>query len=68
MSGFLFALFLCFAGGYTAYRLRFFCFRHPAACLDYLLAREEGGRERGYSPMRALCVALAGILDGWKKI
>ena len=62
MSGFLFALFLCLAGGYTAYRLKFFCLLHPAACLRYLLAREDDGRATGYSPMRALCVALAGTL------
>ncbi len=62
MSGFLFAVFLCLAGGYTAYRLKFFCLLHPAACLRYLLAREDDGRANGYSPMRALCVALAGTL------
>lgn len=62
MSGFLFALFLCAAGGYTAYRLRFFCFLHPLACVRSLLTREAGARSDGYSPGRALCVALAGTL------
>lgn len=61
MIGILFPLFLCAAGGYTAYRLRFFCFRHPMTSLRCLLSREEsdGG---GYSPFRALTVALAGTL------
>ena len=62
MSGFLFPLFLCAAGAYTAYRLRFFCFLHPIASLRCLLARTDREAERGYSPYRALAVALAGTL------
>ncbi|MBE6658755.1 MAG: sodium:alanine symporter family protein [Ruminococcaceae bacterium] len=60
MSGFLFPLFLCIAGGYTAYRLRFFCFLHPIWTLRCLLSRENTAV--GYSPYRALAVALAGTL------
>ena len=62
MSGFVFSMFLIFAGGYTAYRLRFFCFLHPIAAVRTLFVREEGAGEAGYSPFRALAVALAGTL------
>ncbi|MBR5869795.1 MAG: amino acid carrier protein [Clostridia bacterium] len=62
MRGFLFPLFLCAAGGYTAYRLRFFCYLHPIASLRCLLTRDQQEEGRGYSPFRALTVALAGTL------
>ncbi len=62
MSGFVFSLFLIAAGGYTAYRLRFFCFLHPIAASKTLFVREIGETGDGYSPFRALTVALAGTL------
>ena len=63
MTGFLFPLFLCAAGGYCAYRLHFFCFRHPILTLRCMTARDDSdGDSTGYSPFRALTVALAGTL------
>ncbi len=41
-------------------RLRWFCFRHPVRCVKELLS--GGGRGDGYSPAKALTVALAGTL------
>ena len=61
MIGVLFPLFLCVVGGYTAYRLRFFCFLHPIASLRCLFSRDASDGV-GYSPFRALTVALAGTL------
>ena len=56
-----FPFFLCAAGTYTACRLRLFCYLHPGMTVRWLLSgeRHEGG---GYSPVRALCLALAGTL------
>ena len=56
-----FPFFLCAAGTYTACRLRLFCYLHPGMTVQWLLSgeRHEGG---GYSPVRALCLALAGTL------
>ena len=62
MSGFLFSLFLIAAGGYTAYRLRFFCFLHPIGTIRAFAVRETKTDGAGYSPLRALAVALAGTL------
>jgi len=62
MSGFWFSLFLIAAGGYTAYRLRFFCFLHPIGTIRTFLVRETTTDGAGYSPLRALTVALAGTL------
>lgn len=62
MGGFLFSLFLIAAGGYTAYRLRFFCFLHPIGTLRAFAVRETKTDGAGYSPLRALAVALAGTL------
>lgn len=62
MSGFVFSLFLIAAGAYTAYRLRFFCFLHPISVLKTLTVREPEQAASGYSPSRALAVALAGTL------
>lgn len=68
--GGIFLLYLLGAGGYTAYRLRFFCFVHPVRCVKILFRRggavsaadrdHDGGAV--YSPMKALTVALAGTL------
>ena len=62
MSGFIFSLFLIAAGGYCAYRLRFFCFLHPISAIKTLWTRETHGGDAAYSPFRALTVALAGTL------
>ncbi len=62
MSGFVFSWFLIAAGAYTAYRLRFFCFLHPIRTMRTLLMRESAEDAAGYSPFRALAVALAGTL------
>ena len=69
MIGILFPLFLCAAGGYCGYRLHFFCLFHPISSLRCLLSREDTdatgdctGVSPGYSPFRALAVALAGTL------
>ncbi|MGM9625122.1 MAG: alanine/glycine:cation symporter family protein, partial [Eubacteriales bacterium] len=67
--GGIFLLYLLAAGGYTAYRLRFFCFVHPVRCVKMLFGRgaassDDKNRISGsvYSPMKALTVALAGTL------
>ena len=62
MSGWLFPGFLLAAGAYTAYRLRFFCFLHPIATVRLLFSRQRCADGTGFSPFRALTVALAGTL------
>lgn len=68
-EGVFFAGFLILTGLYFGVRLRFFCFCHPLRCLGLLFSGgRSGGREgkskerSGYSPGKALTVALAGTL------
>lgn len=66
MIGWLFVAYLLGAGGYTAYRLRFFCFLHPVRTVRMLFSAQKpqhtDGRAARYTPFGALTVALAGTL------
>ncbi len=56
----LFIVFLCAAGGYLAHCQRYYLFLHPIRACRRLLMR--GPEDGAYSPLRALCLALAGVL------
>ncbi len=58
--GTFFFVFLLAAGIFVGMRLRWFCFAHPCRTLRQLFS--GGGRSGGYSPAKALTVALAGTL------
>ncbi len=52
---------LIFSGLYFCFRLRFFHFLHPIAWINKMRKKEDTN-ENGQSPLRALCMALAGTL------